>query len=91
MRRIRVSIQETVFIIGGVLLIDVTILTVWTIVDPLHWERSILISDKFGSALSSEGHCESEHWAIFAGLIALLHFGLMAVACYMCYVARKIP
>ena len=91
MRRIRVSIQETVLIIGGVLLIDVTILTVWTIVDPLHWNRSILTADKFGDPLSSEGHCESEHWIVFAGLIAILHFSLMAVACYMCYVARDIP
>ena len=91
MRRISISIKETVMIIGVVLALDVAILTVWTVVDPLQWERTVLTADKYGNALSSEGHCTCEWWALFGGLIALLHFVLLGVASYLCYVTRNIP
>ena len=91
MQRVTISANDTFKIIGGVLMVDVVLLTVWTIVDPLEWHRESLTEDKFGSPLSSEGFCVSDHWAIFAGLIAAFHLLLMGVACYMCYMARDIP
>ena len=91
MKRIQISAKETLLSVAVVLLIDVIILSIWTGVDPLQWTRNITSSDIFGDPLESEGFCSSEHWQIFAGLIASFHFILMAVACYMCYLARKIP
>lgn len=91
MKRVAVSVRETMVIVGIVLLVDVAILTVWTIVDPLHWERSPLVEDKYGYALESEGHCTSEHWHVFAGIMGVFHFLLIARACYMCYLARGLP
>ena len=91
MRRNIVTVQETVGVIGVVLLIDVTILIVWTVVDQLEWSRTVISADQFGAPLESEGFCSSEHWAIFAGVIAGLHLLLLAVACYLCYVSRGIP
>ena len=90
-RNTSVTLQETFGIIGGVLLLDVFVLTVWTIVDPLYWERNIVTTDQYGDALLSEGNCTSDHWIVFAATIALLHFGLLGVACYLCYMARDIP
>ena len=86
-----VTLQETFMIIGGVLALDVFVLTVWTIFDPLRWERVVITSDKYGIPLSSEGHCTSDNWVAFAGTIAVLHFCLLGVACYLCYMARDIP
>ncbi|CAB9512670.1 acid type B receptor subunit 2 [Seminavis robusta] len=91
MKRVRVSVMETLQIVGGVLLIDVSILVVWSAVDPLRWNRQVISEDQFGNALESVGSCGSEHWAIFAGIIAVFHLLLMSGACYMCFVSRKIP
>jgi len=91
MRRIRISIPETVGMIGGVLLLDVTVLTVWTLVDPLQWQRNILTTDKYQNPLTSEGYCTSHHWMIFAGIIASLHLSLLGFASWLCYKARDIP
>lgn len=91
MRRNVVTVRETVGVIGVVLLVDVAILIIWTVVDPLEWSRTVISADKFGEPLESEGFCSSEHWVIFAGLIAVLHLLLLAVACYLCYVSRGIP
>ena len=91
MRRHAVTVQETLGVIGVVLLIDVIILIIWTVVDPLEWSRTVISADQFGDPLESEGFCSSEHWAVFAGVIAALHLLLLAVACCLCYVSRRIP
>jgi len=91
MRRVTVSLQETFLVVGLVLLIDVAILTVWTVVDPLQWQRAVITADQYGYALSSEGHCYSEHWTIFVSIIAAYHLLLMCKACYVCYLARNLP
>ncbi|CAB9508936.1 acid type B receptor subunit 2 [Seminavis robusta] len=90
-RKISVGITETVGVIGIVLMLDVAILLAWSLVDPLRWERTILMTDKYGSPLSSEGHCTCDNWQIFTGLIAAFHFTLLGLACYLCYVSRDIP
>lgn len=91
MRRTIVTVRETLAVIGAVLMVDVTILIVWTIADPLEWQRNIISADQFGAPLESQGFCSSDHWAVFAGVITAMHLLLLAVACYLCYVSRGIP
>jgi len=91
MARAQITATDTLLQIGKILFVDVVILSVWTGVDQLRWERTVLMTDVYGNPLSSQGYCTSDHWPIFVGLIAALHFGLLAVACYMCYVTRHIP
>jgi gamma-aminobutyric acid type B receptor len=86
-----ISIKETLLIIGGVLGVDVLVLTVWTVVSPLRWERTILTMDKYQVPLSSEGYCTSDDWMIFAGILAALHLALLGFASYLCYLSRDIP
>ncbi|CAB9503487.1 acid type B receptor subunit 1 [Seminavis robusta] len=91
MERTTVTARETLSIVGLVLLIDVLILVVWTVLDPLEWHRTAVRTDKYGYVLESEGYCSSEHWGNFGLAIGSLHFGLMALACWMCFVSRKLP
>ena len=90
-RRASLSFQDTLATIGKVLLLDVVILTLWTVADPVHWRRTVIREDQFGFPLESEGYCTSDKWQLFLGVIIALHIALCAVACYMCYVARNIP
>ena len=91
MRRVAVSFRETLRIVAFVLLIDVTILTVWTSIDPLSWQRTTIQTHQYGFVLESEGHCQSEHTTIWSSIIGTFHILLIAVACYMCYLARHMP
>lgn len=86
-----VTAKETFICIGAGLMVDVIILLVWTIVDPLHWRRDDIDEDIFGNVLASEGYCYSDHWFVFGGLIALWHFVLLLAGCYLCYISRDIP
>ena len=85
------NFRETIGVIGVVLLIDVMILSAWTAIEPLQWARTVVSTDQFGNPLESQGFCTSEHWQVFFGVIAAFHILLIAVACYLCYVARDIP
>lgn len=89
-RRTVVTAKETLLIIGTILAMDVVLLTVWTIVDPLQWQRQVITSDKNGYVLESEGYCTSRHWQAFAGAICGLHFLLLLFASYLSYTSRHI-
>ncbi|CAJ1917965.1 unnamed protein product [Cylindrotheca closterium] len=86
-----ISAKETLFTIGGVLLLDFTVLALWTALDPLHWERFTTLEDQFGDPLESQGYCTSDHWEPFFGMLVIIHISLVALATYMCYKARGIP
>ena len=90
MRRRAVTVKETLAIVGCLVAIDVTILTVWTILDPLVWQRKVTNQDKFGYTLESHGFCTSNNWKIYGGLIAALNFCLLGFASYLCYSSRHI-
>jgi len=91
MQRTSFTTKDTIIIVSIVLSVDIVILTIWTVVDPLQWERFVLTADKYGVTLSSQGYCTCDTWLIFAGIIAAYHFLLMGIACLMCYKARDIP
>lgn len=91
MQRVAVSASETLVTVALVLAIDIVFLTAWTVVDPLTWTRTTRTTDVFGVVLESDGFCESEYQNLFGGLIFFFHFLLMAMACFKCYQARKIP
>ena len=59
-RRNKVTLRETCNVTAIVLLLDVIILLIWTIVDPLQWTREVVTADKYGNVLSSVGYCSSE-------------------------------
>ena len=91
MQRTAVTVGKAMAKIGVILAIDVIILAVWTAVDPLEWNREVILTDKYGDALSSQGYCVSEHYLVFLSLLAVLHFGVLAAGSYYCYQSWAIP
>ncbi|CAB9519450.1 acid type B receptor subunit 2 [Seminavis robusta] len=90
-RNSAVTWQETLLIIGMVLMVDVAILVAWTITDPLVWHREVIRSDQFGAPMESLGYCISDSWKAWGAAMGALHLSLLGVACYMSYRARDIP
>jgi len=91
MQQVDVSTRETVLIVLTVFFIDVTALSIWTIVDPMEWQRVTTSSDGFGRPLESRGFCTSDSWMVWVGIIAAFHFPLTGTACCMSYEARHVP
>ena len=91
MRRRAVTAWNSFSFVWVVLSIDIVVLIVWSIVDPLTWQRTIITTDQYGTALESAGYCTSEHWTVFAGIIASVHVALLVIASVLCYVARDVP
>ena len=90
MIRTTVTLKETVLKIVYILIIDITILTIWTIMDPLQWVWQVTIEDKYGQPLSSYEGCYCRHPLIWMGTLGLLHVSLLVMAIYMSYRARHI-
>ena len=90
MLRISITIKETLIKIGIILLVDILLLTVWSIVDPMHWVRHVTIEDKYGDPLSSQAGCTCNKPWIWLALLGALHLSLLVMSSYMCYEARNI-
>jgi hypothetical protein len=91
MKRAIVTITQTLQVIGGLLVIDVLILAIWTADDPLVWTREPLTMDVYGHTLSSAGECVSASSDKYLATIGCLHVFVMAYASYLCYKTRDIP
>ncbi|KAL7534384.1 hypothetical protein ACHAXR_005838 [Thalassiosira sp. AJA248-18] len=89
-RRITVTKLDTLKWVCLIMCVDIIICTVWTVVDPMEWTRSIVATDIFGEPLESVGYCTSSSWKIFASLIACWHLALLFRACFLCYQTRHI-
>jgi hypothetical protein len=80
MKRVSVTVYETMGGIGGLVLADTVALITWTIVDPLKWEQVIVTEEVFGQS-----------FGISVGKSALLNVGhplqgpLLCVACWYSY------
>lgn len=60
MRRHIVTFGETLSVIAASLVVDIVVLIVWTVVDPLAWTRVTISEDQFGEPLESVGYCKWE-------------------------------
>jgi hypothetical protein len=58
MRRSTVTFGETLSVIAASLVMDIVVLIVWTVVDPLEWTRVTTSEDQFGEPLESNGYCK---------------------------------
>ncbi|KAL7543364.1 hypothetical protein ACHAXR_013073 [Thalassiosira sp. AJA248-18] len=91
MRPKKVEVKDVAFIMIGVIMIQVVILLCWQLIDPMMWEREVLLSDANGYPLQSYGHCVSDNAGRFQ--IPLLSFdGLMLLySLYLCFITRNVP
>lgn len=94
-KRIQVRIQDVLYPFAILLTLNFSVLTVWSVVDPLVWvitdERSY---DAFGRPVVSSGACASSSQSneiIFYCLLGLLNFAALGCANWQSYRSRKLP
>lgn len=74
----------------ALLFLNVIVLTVWTIFDPLTDEPTNIRFDEFGRVIESDSFCGSDHQIIFASILGVVNMGSLAFSVIQAYQARKI-
>uniref|UniRef100_UPI00358F2524 gamma-aminobutyric acid type B receptor subunit 2-like n=1 Tax=Myxine glutinosa TaxID=7769 RepID=UPI00358F2524 len=87
--------QKLVGIVGGMLLIDLGMLASWQAMDPLRQEidKYPLEPDKSGRDVDIQPlleHCESEHMAVWLGIIYAYKGMLMVFGCFLAWETRSV-
>jgi len=93
--RVKVRVLDAIFALVFLLLINVILLTVWTIICPLKWTRDAVTNyDEFGRPRESYGYCASDGSAAFIVIVVLIAvvnaLGLVFTN-YQCYKTRLLP
>jgi len=89
-RRVKVGNELIVKIMGGMLLVECTILVVFQIVSPQIWEREVL-DDVDGYATESEGGCASDSGLWFWFALVVFHILSLLYALILCFQTKNIP
>jgi hypothetical protein len=75
------------------MVLNFSVLTVWTIVSPLRWVRTVTLYDQFGRPLESFGSCLPESdatWGLLL-LVIIINGAAIIIANYQSYLARNLP
>jgi len=92
LKRIQVTREKVLTTILGFLLPIIAVLTSWTLISPLRWERTVTKTDFVtGFPTESFGRCTSEHSAAFASTSACVIALCLAYALVLSYKTRKMP
>ncbi|GBG29246.1 Metabotropic glutamate receptor-like protein E [Hondaea fermentalgiana] len=91
LRRIHITNMHLYTALGVVVAVDVLILTVWTAVDPLTWERAVQSEDRFNNPTITYGQCTSERETIFMAILFTYTFALFIVGAVFSFMVRNTP
>jgi len=72
------------------LMLNVAVLSVWTVIDPLHRRTVVLTQDPFLRHVETYGVCRSEHDSVFLLILCLINLGSLLFALFQAYMARNI-
>lgn len=91
-RRVVVTKYDVLPPFIALLLSNIIILTVWTVLAPLKWNRKIVSIDKFTRTIESFGQCISEgnDWLVYIILLIVVNGALLIFGNYQAYRARSI-
>jgi len=82
-RRIKITAKDVLPLLMGLLVLNFIFLTIWSVLDPLHWKPS---------SIDSHGYCFSEGviHKYMIGLLCLVNFAAIALANLESYKSRNI-
>jgi gamma-aminobutyric acid type B receptor len=89
-RAVVVTKWQLSLICGAFLAGDVFILTLWQLISPLRYQRTIDEYDGLDNAIESTGSCESEYAFHFRFTVVAYHVAITCFGIIVCYQARSI-
>ena len=89
-KRSKLTVADVIKPIVALLMLNVIVLTAWTVIDPLQHNTKVVSVDPFGRELETLGVCSSEHGLIFTATLCVINLGSLIVATIQAYQARNI-
>jgi hypothetical protein len=89
-KRIKLTAKDVMKPMIALLFVNIIVLVVWTVIDPLHVETTNIGFDEFDRTIESRSTCRSEHEKIFYSILGLVNMGSLAFSVIQAYQARKI-
>jgi 7 transmembrane sweet-taste receptor of 3 GCPR len=87
MRHVTVSKKDVLIPFAFMLIVNVTCLLIWTILDPITWARIQMTGESYGRCVVKG---DSMTWSICVGFLALINFSAVILANMEAYKAREI-
>lgn len=89
-KRIKLTPVDVIKPMVALLILNVIVLTVWTVTDPLVRETIVVSKDTFDRNVETYGVCSSEHGSIFLAVLCIINIGSLLFAVIEAYKARNI-
>jgi len=89
-KRVKVTPRDVIKPMLMLLMLNTIVLTVWTVIDPLHRETVSVDKDTFFRDIETYGICSSDHAGIFLTILCIINLGSLLFALVQAYMARKI-
>jgi hypothetical protein len=85
--RVVVQAKDVVAPFAVLFTLNLIVLLVWTITDPLRWERVVVNNEEWNTVGMCSGGTGSK---VMVSLLSLLNFGALMLACHQAFKARNI-
>lgn len=88
--RVVVKPKNVMKVMVGVVGVEVLVLLLWQLLDPLKWTRTVTLQSDLGYAVESVGVCRSDNSAPYMATLGVFNLGLLLYAIWLCYITRSI-
>lgn len=89
-KRMKLTATDVMKPMVALLMINVVVLIVWTVVDPLQRKTTVVAQDSFLRDIETYGRCTSEYSAIFLAILCAINLGSLIFAVFQAYKARNV-
>lgn len=89
-QRLKITPLDVIKPMIALLMMNIIILTVWTVIDPLRRETVVVAHDQFDRNVETYGICTSDHALIFLATLGAINLGSLLHAVFQAYQARGI-
>jgi hypothetical protein len=90
-KRIKLTVTNVMKPIIVLLFVNIIVLMVWTLIDPLQVKIDSIALNDFGHTIETKSFCRSEHQTIFLSILCVINLGSLAFLLIQAYQACKIP
>mmetsp|Transcript_18477 Transcript_18477/g.39971 ORF Transcript_18477/g.39971 Transcript_18477/m.39971 type:complete len:910 (+) Transcript_18477:305-3034(+) len=89
-KRIKLTALDVMKPMTALLFLNIVVLTVWTVIDPLQREHIVVAQDAFLREIETYAVCSSDHAGIFLAILCVINLGSLVIAVIQAYQARNI-
>jgi len=89
-KRLKLTARDVMKPMIALLSLNIIVLTVWTVIDPLEPEIIMSTQDRFGRPIDTHTVCSSRHYLIFMGILCAINLGSVLFSLIQAYQARNI-